>query len=462
MRLWPKSLSGQLLLASALALLISHAIAGVMIYRVGADQREEALISAIAFRVIDSVDRAAAMQLRGQMRPRLGQRQDRPRMRYRVLQSAESPVLPGEKQWPKRAKRLSEVLTGQGFDHQQVVVTMRRAGDDAVSRERVARAPELARINWANRQVMVAGVQMSDGSWRIARIIAPRPRDIVPLVVLLQLFVSFLVLAGVLFFLLRRITRPLAALTERVERFGATQSADAQIEPSGPEDVSRLITAHNAMENRIAAMLDEKDVMLGAIGHDLKTPLAALRVRIESVENQAQRAKMATQIDDIARTLDDILSLARVGRPSDPVEPIELSALLDMITSDYADLGRPVALTQTSRVAVPARATWLARAIRNLIDNSLKYGGEAEVALTLEPDHVVIAISDSGPGIPEDQLAAMMEPFTRGEPSRNRATGGAGLGLTLARAVAEQHGGSLDLSNRSEGGLRASLILPLR
>ena len=462
MRLWPKSLSGQLLLASGLALLISHAIAGVMIYRASAEQREEAIIGALAFRLIGSIDRPSARQLRSQIRPRLRPAREEPRLRLPVVSEPNSPVRKGEKRTASREKRLDEILRGQGFEFAEAAVTTRRAGDDEVARKRVERRPAMAPPGWANRQIMIAGVREDDGNWRVARISVPRSRDAVPQVILLQLLVSFLVLSAVLYFLLKRITRPLAELTDRVERFGATQSANAQIERSGPEDISRLIGAHNTMENRIVAMLDEKDVMLGAIGHDLKTPLAALRVRIENVEDEAQRGKMAAQIDEIARTLDDILSLARVGRPSDPIEKIELSALLDSITSEYADLGRPVALTQSSRVAVPARATWLGRAIRNLIDNALKYGGEAEAALTVEADQAVITITDAGPGIPEDQLAAMMEPFTRGEPSRNRATGGAGLGLTLARAIAEQHGGSLELTNRSAGGLQAALTLPLR
>src|SRR4029453_15873167 len=122
---------------------------------------------------------------------------------------------------------------------------------------------------------------------------------------------------------------------ERLERFAETRSPEGQLEAQGPDDTRRLIAAHNAMEARIAALLNEKDVMLGAIGHDLKTPLTALRVRIESVEDPAERAKMAASIEDITRSLDDILSLARVGRPSDPLERTDLSALLASVAEEY-------------------------------------------------------------------------------------------------------------------------------
>jgi signal transduction histidine kinase len=266
--------------------------------------------------------------------------------------------------------------------------------------------------------------------------------------------------------ILRRITQPLAALTRQVAHFAATQDPSGQVAPMGPEDVRRLIVALNAMEWRIASLLDEKDVMLGAIGHDLKTPLAALRVRIESVEDEAERARMAHTIEDIVRTLDDILSLARVGRPSDPLERTELSALVAAVVEEYEDMGEPVELGETTRTVLELRPTWLRRALRNLIGNALRYGERARVAMERDEGRVVIRIDDDGPGIPEDSLEAMMHPFIRGDPSRNTETGGAGLGLALARAIAEQHGGALVLANRRGAtgaveGLRAEITLPL-
>jgi len=209
-------------------------------------------------------------------------------------------------------------------------------------------------------------------------------------------------------------------------------------------------------------MLDEKDVMLGAIGHDLKTPLAALRVRIESVEDDTERRRMADTIEDIVRTLDDILSLARVGRPSDPLERTELSALVASVVEEYEDMGEPVELAETQRIVLEIRPTWLRRALRNLIGNALRYGERASVVLRLEQGRAVIEIADEGPGIPEGTIEAMMNPFTRGDPSRNSGTGGAGLGLALARAIADQHGGALNLANRlAPGGRVAGLIATL-
>ncbi len=220
------------------------------------------------------------------------------------------------------------------------------------------------------------------------------------------------------------------------------------------------------MEGRISALLDEKDVMLGAIGHDLKTPLSALRVRIESVDDDVQRGRMAATIEDIVRSLDDILTLARAGHAREPQEMSELSALVASIVEEYEDREMPVTLESGHRIVLPLRATWVRRALRNLIDNGLRYGKEARVSLTTEGDYAVCRVDDDGPGIAEADLPRMLEPFTRGEPSRNTETGGAGLGLALAKTIAEQQGGRLSLANRHGpggeiAGLSAALYLPL-
>ena len=280
-----------------------------------------------------------------------------------------------------------------------------------------------------------------------------------------QTLLIYLVLVGVVALVLRRITGPMRALTQRVEAFAANPAlpADGQVVPQGPLDTRRLIAAHNRMEARIGALLDEKDVMLGAIGHDLKTPLAALRVRIECVDDDAEREALSATIADITATLDDILSLARVGRPSDPLEVTELSALVASVVEEYEDMGENVELGETSRIVLPLRATWLRRALRNLVGNALRYAGGCEVCVERRGNRAIVRVEDEGPGIPDADIAFMLEPFRRGDPSRNRGTGGAGLGLTLARAIAEQHGGTLSITNRADGksGIVAELALPV-
>lgn len=465
MRFWPRSLLGQVLLAVALALLAAQAISGALLYRAAEQRREAALLHTAAFRLVVSPDGGRAFgpfaraDGRGHARHELHPRGRGMPRALRIERTERSPLLPGETPDPGREAALSEILVGEGGAIDELVVVERRAGDDPLLRGRAGARRD---GDWLDRRVLVAGLRRAGSDeWLVARVLAPtaQPRALGTLLV--QTLVLYLVLVGILFVLLRRITRPLAALTARVERFAATQEADGQLVPEGPDDVRHLIAAHNRMEARISAMLDEKDVMLGAIGHDLKTPLAALRVRIESVEDDAERGKMAATIEEITRSLDDILTLARVGRASEPPERTELGALTASVVEEFEDMGEPVALGATQRLVAPVHVTWLKRALRNLVSNAVRYGGGAEVSLEREDNEAVLRVSDSGPGIPADRLEAMLEPFTRGEASRNRETGGAGLGLTLARAIAEQHGGRLVVANRAAGGLTAELRLPL-
>jgi signal transduction histidine kinase len=207
-------------------------------------------------------------------------------------------------------------------------------------------------------------------------------------------------------------------------------------------------------------MLDEKDRMLGAIGHDLRTPLAALRVRIESVEDDTDRLRMADTVAEMNRTLDDILSLARLGRPSEPVTEVDLAALVDAVVEDFRDLDAPVEFEEAERLRMRLRPALIRRAVRNLIENAVKYGVAAQVRIAATPRAVAIIVTDRGPGIPEDRMADVFTPFTRLETSRNRETGGIGLGLALARAIVAEAGGDITLANRAEGGLAATISLP--
>ena len=454
--LLPKSLLGQMLLAVAVALFVAQGISAVLLYRAAEQRRETGYAYNLAYQLVAQPE----IDIRQNARHGRGQES----RRLRVEHTPDYPLLPGEARDKRREQQLRAVLTEQGVAPAQLIVTRRKVTGDAYVMSRLQDRPDLRmRPEWTQGEFIVAGLlRPGQIEWTVARVplVGGQPRQLGQLI--MQTLLLYVVLVGLLALLLRRITQPLAALTRRLETFAATREIDGQIEPSGPEDTRRLIEAHNAMEARIAALLDEKDVMLGAIGHDLKTPLAALRVRIESVPDDAEREKMARTIEDIARTLDDILSLARVGRPTDPLESTELAALVASVVEEFEDMDEPVTLGASERIALPLRATWLRRALRNLIGNALRYGERATVSLRRDGGDAVIRIEDEGPGIPTGDLARMMEPFTRGEGSRNRTTGGAGLGLAIARAIAEQHGGRLVLANRPEGGLGVELRLPTK
>jgi signal transduction histidine kinase len=451
-RIWPRSLLGQVLLAVASALLVAQAISAVLLLRAGEDRRDQRLVGSLAVQLIaGSTDGA---RLNGH---------ERMARRFRAEIAPRPPGSPADRAEPRLAAALATVLAEQGLPSaQEVRVVSRPAMRDPRVLARLAEGRPLHRqTDLTGARITLASVPRADGSWLTARAFAAPadPRAFQALIVQTILLFAALMLA--MWLLLRRITRPLAAMTARVEEFARTYRADGQLAPQGPDDVRRLIAAHNAMEARISAMLDEKDVMLGAIGHDLKTPLAALRVRIESVDDDAERGRMAATIEDITRTLDDILSLARVGRATEPPERTELAALASSVVEEFEDMGDPVELAGGPRVVAPVHVTWAKRALRNLVANAVRYGGSAAVEVLRDGQEAVLRVTDDGPGIPADSLAAMTEPFTRGEASRNRGTGGAGLGLTLARAIAEAHGGRLVLANRTEGGLSAEIRLPV-
>lgn len=473
-RFWPSSLLAQVMVAVAAALLVAQLVSVALLYRAGEERRESAILAAAAFQLVSGAEQAAREG--PQIRPRRQGRDAReaqavpgglPR-RLRYITTTEPPVDGSDANGEGvREARLRSALLDEGVEPHQVAVTVRRAGDDPALNAFAERRPRFnRRQGWRDRRLYVASIQREpDGRWETARVLEPRRRQGTPTGLIFQTLVTFAVLIAVLFFVIRRITRPLARLTERVSDFSREPGRVVQLEETGPADTRRLIAAHNAMEARIAAQLDEKDVMLGAIGHDLKTPLAALRVRIESVEDEAQRAKMAASIEDITATLDDILTLSRVGRAEMGVETADLGALALGVAAEFEDLGEPVEIADPPRIVARIQVTWIKRALRNLVSNAVRYGGNARISLFEQSNCAVLRVEDDGQGIDPARIADMLEPFTRGESSRNRATGGAGLGLTLARAITEQHGGELVLSNRHEAGqttgLRAEIRLPL-
>ncbi|MCB5425529.1 two-component sensor histidine kinase [Altererythrobacter sp. CC-YST694] len=485
-----------MLLAVAAALLVAQAFSAALLYRASEQRRQIGVANGLAFQLVSEPrfdyreagpnrppsshspsptppDSAETRHPLPQMAvpPEAGEERERPRrwQRLRVEHTAVSPLRSGEVRDTNRETLLREILAGQGIEPAELVVTNRAVSDDPYVQQRLQETEKWrGRPDWVDRGLIVAGLlRKGEKEWTVARMPHPAREPGALGGIIAQTMIIYVMLVGGLALLLRRITRPLAALTRRMEQFARTRETDGQLEPAGPEDTRRLIEAHNEMEGRIAALLDEKDVMLGAIGHDLKTPLAALRVRIESVEDPVERGRMAGTIEDITRTLDDILSLARVGRPSDQPENTDLAALTASVVEEFEDMGEDVEFGEGGRLPALIRATWLRRALRNLVANALRYGGgKARVSLRREGNMAVLRVDDDGPGIPDHELGAMLEPFRRGEASRSRETGGAGLGLTLARAIAEQHGGSLRIANRHHAdgtvaGLTAEIRVPI-
>lgn len=309
------------------------------------------------------------------------------------------------------------------------------------------------------RRTLLLAAQLDDGSWLDARFHAPSAdRWLIHRLVLATALLFFLVF-GAAWWIARRLARPLRDLTRAAEGFQGRSPAEP-VTPRGPSDLRRAVEAFNAMNRRTLALFDEKDRMLGAIGHDLRTPLASLRIRAENMGPDDERERLVATVEEMAATLEDILTLARTGRAREPVRPVDLAALADAVVEEFRELGLAADFRPSPRAVLAVQPNLLRRALRNLVDNALAYGGTAAVTVEERPGRIEIRVEDDGPGIPDARLEEVLEPFRRLESSRNRESGGAGLGLAIALAVAQAHGGRLELTNRPEGGLRATLVLP--
>jgi len=228
---------------------------------------------------------------------------------------------------------------------------------------------------------------------------------------------------------------------------------------TGPSEVSNTTLAFNRMQDRLTRFVAERTHMLAALSHDLRSPLTAMRLRIEMLDETEDSVRLKSLVEEMQAMVEATLEFARGVARAEPEATVDLAALLANIVSDMG--GDRANLAQSQPMPVTIRPHALNRALRNLIDNAVRYGDVANVTLTQEPGMVIITIADSGPGLPKDQLEAVFEPFVRLEGSRNRDTGGVGLGLAIARTIVQAHGGTVLLRNRAGGGLDAIVRLPI-
>ena len=306
---------------------------------------------------------------------------------------------------------------------------------------------------------VVAGLR-TDAGWRVVRTpprawIAPWQKRI------LMLFgLSVLVMIPFAWVFARALARPIRRIADAADRLGANPQAP-QITEEGPAELRVTVHALNRMQQRLSAYLTERTNMIGAIAHDLRTPLARIAFRIEGAPDE-MREKVQADIEQMRAMIAATISFVRDTGSISVVEPVALGHLLDDLAGNEQEIGRKVTLGMVERVEVSGDPMALRRLFQNLIDNGVAYGGGVEIGVARVDDEAEIRVSDRGPGLPATALETMFRPFERGEPSRNRATGGIGLGLSIARAIAQEHGGSLVLANRPGGGLEAVCRLPIR
>jgi signal transduction histidine kinase len=275
----------------------------------------------------------------------------------------------------------------------------------------------------------------------------------------LTLIVTALTLSAIMIFAARGITRPMRRMAVAAEALGRGE-ATAPLPESGPEDIRNTAQAFNRMQERLQRFVADRTRMLAAIGHDLRTPITSLRLRAEFVTDPEIREKMLATIDEMQKMTEATLTFAREESAAEETRSIDLSALVQALSDDLADIGHDVTFTNGVKIPYRCRVESLKRAIRNIIENAVRYGGRARVALSHDADSIEIIIEDDGPGIPPGLVEQVFVPFFRLEDSRNRETGGVGLGLSIARSIVRNHGGDIRLVN-SAPGLRAIITLPV-
>jgi signal transduction histidine kinase len=255
----------------------------------------------------------------------------------------------------------------------------------------------------------------------------------------------------------RRATKPLTRFAEAADRLGVDVAAP-RLSVAGPPELRKAAHAFNRMQERIRRLVDDRTQMLAAIAHDLRTALTRLRLRAELIEDPEQQAKVVADLEGMTVMLDETLAFARDDATGEERVEVDLAALVQSLCADLADAGQPVRYAGPDRLRLACRPVALRRALANLIDNAVKYGEVAEVALAALDHEIELTVADRGPGIPPEQRERVFTPFFRLEPSRSRETGGAGLGLAVARTILHRHGGEITLDN--QGGLLVRVTLP--
>ncbi|WP_157057507.1 ATP-binding protein [Loktanella sp. 3ANDIMAR09] len=321
-------------------------------------------------------------------------------------------------------------------------------------------SPEMAEMHAEMMQGSLAAIEMelsialAGGDWLNVGTRFERP----PLQWSTASNVSFVLTATLLllasfWFLLTRLTGPLNTLADASERLGRG-AGEGSLPVVGPKEVQDLTKAFNTMQDRLTRFVSDRTQMLAALAHDLRSPLTALRVRAEMVDDDETRASLVASGEEMQQMVDATLDFAKGVGQHEEVCPTDIHGLLSGFGTDG------MSLLSDEPLIVPAKPSTMRRALRNLIENAIRYGKEARVSWQPVDGYAEIHIDDQGPGIPESDLEAVFGPYVRLETSRSRDTGGHGLGLSIARSIILEHGGSVELTNLPKAGLRATVRLP--
>ena len=320
-------------------------------------------------------------------------------------------------------------------------------------------AHELAAHREAAQRYDVS-VHLPDGEAVIYRV-TRMPRGVpLPRNLFINLTLLVLILVVALYAVARNITRPLSELAHAADSAGR-ELRPAQLAERGARELRAAARAFNTMHDRLRRYLDSRTRVLAAMSHDLKTPLTRLRLQVETLDDPAAQARIGRELSEMESMVHEALALFRGLDDGEPAVAVDINALLARLRREFADMGATVTVDGQALRPFEGRPQALKRCLTNLIANAVKFGVRAEVAVEDGPQ-LVIRVRDRGPGLPPEELERVFEPFYRLESSRNRDSGGSGLGLSIARDIAQAHGGTLTLGNLPDGGLAATLSLPRR
>ncbi|MEQ1489510.1 MAG: ATP-binding protein [Terricaulis sp.] len=301
-------------------------------------------------------------------------------------------------------------------------------------------------------------VQLSDGSWlnTTARLPGPRPT---PTSAIIGALISIIIVGIGAALVSRQIGRPLSDLANAARALGSGQT-NVSAPVSGPEDVRRASTAFNAMAERLGRQLNRQRQMLWALSHDLRTPITAIRLRAELIEDEAERQRLLASVAEMETLTEQALALARAGASDETRTTVDLAEIARTLCGELQDMGVNITAETSEPLMTECRPSEIARAMRNLAENAAKYGGGGVMRVYRnEANEAVIEVSDDGPGVPTELLTKLTDPFFRADEARG-AVKGAGLGLAITQAIADGHGGRLVLENRTPKGFSAKFVLP--
>ncbi len=303
-------------------------------------------------------------------------------------------------------------------------------------------------------------IELAGGRWLNVQSMFHRPAAQWSQTSLFSIILMVTAIILVVWIMGRRIVSPMNALAQGAERLGRGIETEP-LPVTGPREIRDTVAAFNRMQTRLTRFVKNRTHLLAALGHDLRSPLTAMRIRLELLEETEDSIRLKAMVDEMQSMVEATLEFAHSAAVSEPVVKVDIADLLYELVEDIKVGGVKTSLSGARSVPLIVRPIALKRALRNLIDNAIRYGGCVDVVLDQFDGMVQINIADEGPGLPEDQIARVFEPFIRLERSRNRGTGGTGLGLAIARTIVQSHGGEIVLSNRPEGGLLATVRIPL-